>query len=313
MADEGSTGVSGRMRTSSTSGVDIARLTGIRASDPGAIVRGWALRERRELLGADGRMLLVAADHPARGALGVRGRAGAMASRSDLLARLATALARPGVDGVLGTPDVLDDLLLMGALEGKVVIGSMNRSGLQGAVFEMDDRFTGYSAAEIAARGLDGGKMLTRIDLADPGTVGTLEACARAVTELAAHGSMAMVEPFWSTRREGKVVNLLDPDSTISSIAVASGLGASSAHTWLKVPVVDDLERVMDATTLPTLLLGGDPTGDPAETYASWGRALDIPQVRGLVVGRALLYPQDGDVTAAVDTAVDLVHGGGPR
>ncbi|MGN7247528.1 Cgl0159 family (beta/alpha)8-fold protein [Janibacter anophelis] len=297
--------------TRGVAALDFAGLTTLRATDPGAIARAWAARARRPLLGADGRMLLVAADHPARGALGVRGDATAMASRADLLRRLATALSRPGVDGVLGTPDVLDDLLLMGALEDKVAIGSMNRGGLQGASFELDDRFTGHTAAEIVARGIDGGKMLTRIDLQDPGSAATLEASARAVTELAAHGTMAMVEPFWSTRRDGKVVNLLDPDSTIRSITVASGLGATSAYTWLKLPVVDDLERVMDATTLPSLLLGGDPQGDPRDTYASWGRSLAIPQVRGLVVGRALLYPLDGDVAVAVDIAADLVHGGG--
>lgn len=291
--------------------VDIAGLTRVRASDPGAIARGWAARSRRPLLADDGRMLLVAADHPARGALGVRGDAVAMASRSDLLRRLSAALSRPGVDGVLGTPDILDDLLLMGALEGKVAIGSMNRGGLQGASFELDDRFTGHTPAEIVARGIDGGKMLTRIDLQDPASVATLEASARAVTELAAHRTMAMVEPFWSTRRDGKVVNLLDPESTIRSITVASGLGATSAYTWLKLPVVDELERVMDSTTLPSLLLGGDPKGDPRDTYASWGRSLSIPQVRGLVVGRALLYPPDGDVAGAVDIAADLVHGGG--
>ena len=290
--------------------VDLAHLTGLRASDPGAIARRWAERSRRPLLAADGRMLLVAADHPARGALGVRTDAMAMGSRSDLLERLATALSRPGVDGVLATPDVLDDLLLLGALEDKVVIGSMNRGGLQGSAFELDDRFTGYSAAEIVRRGLDGGKMLTRIALEDPATVATLEASAAAVTELAEHRTMAMVEPFWSTRRDGKVVNLLDPDSTIRSIAVGSALGASSAHTWLKLPVVEELERVMDATTLPTLLLGGDPKGDPRETYASWERSLTLPQVRGLVVGRALLYPPDGDVATAVDIASGLVHGG---
>lgn len=290
--------------------VDIAHLTQVRASDPGAFARAWATRSRRPLLGDDGRMLLVAADHPARGALGVRDRVMAMGSRSDLLARLVTALARPGVDGVLGTPDILDDLVLLGALEDKVVIGSMNRGGLQGAVYELDDRFTGYTPDEIANRGLDGGKTLTRIALEDPGSVATLEATARAVDELGAHGLMAMVEPFWSQRRDDKVVNLLDPDSTIKSISVAAGLGASSAHTWLKVPVVDDLERVMDATTMPTVLLGGDPKGDPHDTYAAWGRSLDIPQVRGLVVGRALLYPPDGDVAAAVDIAAELVHGG---
>lgn len=294
---------------STTSSPDIAELTEIRVREPQRITDGWTARKRRDLVGVDGRLLIVAADHPARGALGVRDDRQAMASRSDLLERLATALSRPGVDGVLGTPDVLDDLLLMGALEDKVAVGSMNRGGLQGAVFEFDDRFTAYTTHEIAARGLEGGKMLTRICLGDPGTAATLEASARAVTGLAAHGVMAMVEPFLSIREDGRVRNLLDPDSTITSIHIASGLGATSQHTWLKLPVVDDLERVMDATTLPTLLLGGDPSGRPDETYAAWGRALDLPAVRGLVVGRALLFPPDNDVAAAVDIASGLVHG----
>ena len=290
--------------------VDLSALTEVRAREPERIAAAWEERALRPILPGDGRMLLVAADHPARAALGVRDDAMAMASRSDLLARLVAALERPDVDGVLGTPDVLDDLVLLGALEGKVVVGSMNRAGLQGSAWELDDRFTAYTAREIQELGLDGGKMLTRIALGDPGTVTTLEACAAAVTELAALGRMAMVEPFWSVVEDGRVRNLLDPDSVIRSIHVASGLGASSAHTWLKLPVVDDLARVMDATTLPTLLLGGDPQGAASETYATWGRALELPAVRGLVVGRALLYPRDGDVVAAVDVAADLVHGG---
>ncbi len=288
----------------------IADLTEIRVREPERIGAAWRSRSRRDLVGPDGRLLLVAADHPARGALGVRSEPQAMASRSDLLERLATAVSRPGVDGVLGTPDVLDDLLLLGALEGKVVIGSMNRGGLQGASFELDDRFTAYTAEEIERCGLDGGKMLTRIALAEDDTAATLEASAHAVSALARRGLMAMVEPFMSVRREGRVANLLDPDSTIASMHIAAGLGDSSAHTWLKLPVVEDLERVMDATTLPTLLLGGDPQGHPDDTYAAWGRALELSSVRGLVVGRALLYPPDGDVAAAVDIAAGLVHGG---
>jgi hypothetical protein len=288
--------------------LDFARLRELRASRPEAVAEAAARRTRRPLLGADGRLMLVAADHPARGALGVRGADDAMADRYDLLRRLVTSLARPGVDGVLGTADVLEDLLLLGALENKVVIGSMNRGGLLGAAFELDDRFTGYDAATIAAMGFDGGKMLTRIDLADAGTVATLEAGARAVTELAAHRVMAMVEPFLSSRVDGRVVNDLSTPAVVKSVAIASGLGVTSAYTWLKLPVVDDMATVMAATTLPTLLLGGDPTGHPDETYAKWRDALAVPGVRGLVVGRALLYPADGDVAAAVDAAVSLVR-----
>jgi len=150
--------------------------------------------------------------------------------------------------------------------------------------------------------------MLTRIDLADPGTVATLERQAQLISELNRAELIAMVEPFMSSRVNGKVVNDLSPDAVIKSIHIAQGMGASSAYTWMKLPVVHEMERVMDATTLPTLLLGGDPDGAPDETYAAWAAALRLPSVRGLVVGRTMLYPADDDVANAVDTAVSLVR-----
>jgi hypothetical protein len=285
----------------------------LRAHRPEVVAEAAANRRRRPLLGPDGRLLLIAADHPARNAFGIRGAAMALADRGDLLERLVLALSRPGVDGVLGTADVLEDLLLLGALEDKVVVGSMNRGGLAGAVFELDDRFTGYDADSIAAAGFDGGKMLTRIDLADPGSVATLEAAGRAVTALARHGLMALVEPFLSARADGRVRTDLSTEAVVRSVGIASGLGATSAYTWLKLPVVDGMASVVAATTLPTLLLGGDPDSAPEETYAVWDKALALPGVRGLVVGRTLLHPRDGDVAAAVDTAARLVHGEVPR
>jgi hypothetical protein len=254
--------------------------------------------------------MLVAADHPARGALAARGDEIAMANRDDLLRRLVVALEQPGVDGVLGTADILEDLLMLGALDGKVVVGSMNRGGLAGASFEFDDRFTGYDVPTMIENGLDGGKMLCRICLDDPATVRTLEACSSAMSDLNREGLMAMVEPFWSRRAEGRVTNDLTTEAVIRSVAVASGLGSRSAHTWLKLPVVAGMEDVMAATTLPTLILGGDPSGDPEITYEAWRRALTLPGVRGLVVGRALLYPPDGDVAGAVTVASSMVHGG---
>ena len=285
-------------------------VTDIRAREPGRVRKLLSTRRRRPFVPADGRLMIVAADHPARGALSARGRADAMASRPELLDRLRTALGRPGVDGVLATADILEDLLLMGALEDKVVVASMNRGGLAGARFEMDDRMTGYDVQGVVDAGFDAAKMLTRIDYDDPGTVATLQACADAVSGLNRAELVAMVEPFISRRVEGKVVNDLSPEAVVKSIHIAQGLGAASAYTWMKLPVVEEMERVMDATTLPTLLLGGDPAGAPDDTYASWQRALALPSVRGLIVGRALLYPADGDVAAAVDTAVSLVRPG---
>ncbi|SEM28909.1 Cgl0159 family (beta/alpha)8-fold protein [Nonomuraea pusilla] len=287
---------------------DYLRLLDERAWHPERVAEAAATRRRRPLRGPRDRLLIVAADHPARGALGVAGRPMAMQSRVSLLERLVVALARPGVDGVLATADVIEDLLLLGALDDKIVIGSMNRGGVQGAVFEFDDRFTAYDADSIAGMGLDGGKVLCRIALEDPATVSTLAGCGQAVTELARRGLMAMVEPFWSGRLDGAVRHDLSPEAMIHAISVAQGLGATSARTWLKLPVVPEMERVMESTTLPVLLLGGDPGDLAGEAYDSWRKALRLPGVRGLVVGRTLLYPPGGDVAAAVDAAVSLLE-----
>lgn len=143
-----------------------------RAWHPERTAQAFQDRRRRPLL-RDGRLLIVAADHPARGALGVQGDHLVMADRYDLLGRLMTALRDPGVDGVLATPDIIDDLALLGALDNKVVVGSMNRGGIKDAVFEMDDRFTAYGISALVRDRLDFAKVLLRINIADPGKVGS--------------------------------------------------------------------------------------------------------------------------------------------
>jgi hypothetical protein len=287
---------------------ELRRLVDVRVSAPGRIAEAAAQRKRpASLLGEHGRLMIIAADHPARGALRAGEDGYAMADRGRLLERLCLALSRPGVNGVLATADVLEDLLLLGVLDEKVVIGSMNRGGLAGTVFELDDRFTGYDAPSLAAAGFEGGKMLIRIDPDDPATVGTLAAAGRAVSELAAHELLAIVEPFVSHRSGGRVQNELSPEAMIRAITVAGGLGNTSARTWLKVPIVDDMPRVMAASTLPALILGGEVPDDPETTYHRWQQALRLPTVKGLVIGRSLLYPRDGDVAGAVDTAVGLL------
>jgi hypothetical protein len=285
----------------------LALLTEARLRRPEAITEAAAVRQRADSpVGPSGKCFVIAADHPARGALGTGGDPFAMANRADLLDRLVTALENPGCTGVLGTADILEDLLLLGALDGKSVFGSMNRGGLAGASWEIDDRFTGMTAAGIARLGFDGGKTLTRIDYDDPATPSVLENTARAIDDLADRGLIAMVEPFISTSKGGKVVNDLSTEAVIKSVAIASGLGTTSAHTWLKLPTAPDPARVAAATTLPVVLLGGE-VADLDAQRDKWAQALEAPNAVGLTVGRSLLYPADGDVAKAVQKVVDLL------
>ena len=280
-----------------------------RVADPSGVARAWCDRRRRPILAPDGRVFLLAADHPARSALSVGDDPLAMADRRDLLERLLVALAVPGVDGLLASPDILEELLLLDALDDRVVVGTMNRAGLAGSVWELDDRMSAYSPAALVEAGIDGGKMLLRIDPADAASLPTIETCAKAIGELAAAQLMAMVEPLPYTKDDSGRAQLdQGNDALIRAIGVASALGPTSAHTWLKLPASDDIERVMSATTLPTLILGGVPGPDPETAFSAWERALAVPQVRGLVVGRTLLYPPDGDVEAAVTTAAAIVR-----
>jgi DhnA family fructose-bisphosphate aldolase class Ia len=289
--------------------LDFEKLRETRANNPEAIAQAYKSRKRRDILQGDGKIFIIAADHTARGALGVRDDATAMADRYELLNRLAIALRNPGCDGVLATPDILDDLALLGLLDGKLAVASMNRVGLKGAIFEMDDRFASHNFEAIKREGLDMAKTLTRINFEDHNTAKTLDYTANAINDAVAAKTPILVEPFISKWVDGKIVNDLSTEATILSVTIASGLGASSQYTWLKLPVVENMAEVMRSTTLPTLLLGGDPVGDPADTYKQWEEALKLPGVRGLMVGRSLLYPQDGNVEGAIATAVALVHG----
>ncbi|WP_394935740.1 class I fructose-bisphosphate aldolase [uncultured Ilumatobacter sp.] len=280
-----------------------------RATAPGAIATALAARTTRPLLAADGNTFIIAIDHPARGMVGLTGQPFVMADRRDVLERTMTALADPGVDGVMATPDILDDLALLGALDGKVAVGSINRSGLLGSAWELDDQLTGHTVQSIVDQGLDGAKMLLRIDLEDERSRPTIEACARWITELAAAQKLAMLEPLpYTTDTDGRKVLDPDEDALVKCVGIANALGASSAYTWLKLPATAQIERVMAATSMPGLILGGTPGPNPETAFDEWRRAMDIPNVRGLVVGRSLLYPSNGDVAEAVATAAAIVH-----
>ena len=227
-----------------------------------------------------------------------------LADRGEFLFRLVTALEHRGVDGVIASVDVIDDLLLLEVLEDRLAVGSMNNGGLAGSVFALESRFTGYDADTVILSHLDGGKMSVRIDPLDAATAGVIETCGHAVTGLAAGGVLALVAPSWCRRAGAELEPDLSADALIRAVDVAAALGGRSPFTWLIVPPVDELDHVMAATTLPALLLVGE-TGieDPRLPDL-----LRVPGIRGMVLPGEMLYPPDGDVVAVIDRAAELVH-----
>ena len=105
------------------------KLLEARVRDPQSFVTAVSNRKRRKLIGKDGRLLIVAADHTARGILAAGKNEFAIADRYSLLDRLMRSLSNPLVDGLLASADIVEELSWLGALESKLIFGTMNRCG----------------------------------------------------------------------------------------------------------------------------------------------------------------------------------------
>jgi DhnA family fructose-bisphosphate aldolase class Ia len=284
-------------------------LIDARIFEPQSLIDALVSRRRRTIAGNDGRLIILAADHTARGKISLGSNPLAMADRYTLIDRLVRCLAMPQVDGVLASADILEELAWLGALDGKLAIGTMNRGGIIGATWELDDRVTAYDTNHIEAMGLDGGKTLVRIDYSDSSVARTIETVARLTTELADRRLMAMIEPLpYLKDGNGKAVLDTSDEALIKVVAIASGLGASSAYSWLKIPASSRMSEVAGATTLPILMLGGEPSESPDDIFALWKESMSEPNVRGVVAGRTVLYPNDADPEGAVLRAAAAVR-----
>ncbi|HQK94165.1 MAG TPA: hypothetical protein PLD23_11700 [Armatimonadota bacterium] len=277
-------------------------------------------RPRRARPSPDGRLALIAADHPARGVTEALGDSLRMADRHDYLSRIMRALEAPLIDGVMGTSDVLEDLLVADLLRSReargallrdrLLIGSMNRGGLSGTTFELDDRVTGYTPDGLQRSGLDGGKVMVRIDRTSRDSGATLEYAAAAVEACGRLGLVTFVEPLPVERLEGRLRVQRTVEALAWAAGIASGLGSTSVRTWLKLPWCEGFAAVARATTLPIVLLGGPAEGEPERTISELGEAMRCaPNVRGALCGRNVLYPGDSDPLEIAQRIAEVVHG----
>ena len=299
----------------------VALLTETRIYRPHLIEEAAEKRVRRSELTTNGKLVILAADHPARNVTSVGGDPVGMGERLDYLGRVLRVMAASDIDGVMATPEIIEDLLLVdyllkenggsGILDHRILIGCMNRSGLAGVEYEMEDRMTAFTAERMHRLGMDGAKMMFRLDMGRYSrySIQTISYCADAINRCNALGLPVFLEPLPVVKTpDGYQVNM-DANALIKTIGIGAGLGDSSARLWLKIPYVPEYYRVVRATTLPVLMLGGASKGNPIYTIQDFERGMgEGHNVRGAMVGRNVLYPGKDDPAAVAEAVCDVVH-----
>ncbi len=299
----------------------LSQLTEIRVSDADRSLRVAQARKRRNNLTVDGKLNILAADHPARRVTYVGDNSLRMADRHEYLARILRVLMSDAVDGLLATMDILEDLLILhdlmqeaggpGFLNEKVLLASFNRGGLLGSSWEIDDPMSGPTAATCAEWKLDGAKVLLRICDEEPDSLKTLLATVRAITELNAVGLPMFLESLPVAKTENGYKIIKTAEELARTAGAASAMGDSSRYLWLKLPYCDNYEMVARSTTLPIILLGGESVGDATPFLRELTAGLAAgANVRGALVGRNILYPGDDDPLAIIESVGGIIHKG---
>jgi DhnA family fructose-bisphosphate aldolase class Ia/sugar phosphate isomerase/epimerase len=291
--------------------------------DRGEIIKEDAKKRLKRAYPWKGNLIIIAADHPGRYVTSVGEDEIAMGDRQNYLGRIIRSLYHDDVDGIMATPDIMDDLFIIdymlreaGAkplLDNKIMIGCTNRSGLAGSTHEMDDRTTAYKVKEIAELGMEGAKMMFRIDLETSQarySQNTLVECSNIVRECGQYNIIPFVEPLPVKFENGKYHIKNNYVDIIKTIGVATAIGGTSSHKiWLKIPYVENFEQVARSTSNPILLLGGASTGHATDTIISFEKALGAgPNIKGALVGRNMLYPGFDDPLAVTLAVAKIVH-----
>jgi hypothetical protein len=285
-------------------------VTDIRVNSSRLVKEEAKARKRREnVAGKDGKLTILAADHPGRRITKSEDDPLIMGDRLSYLGRLLRVVTSPEFDGVMGTPDVLEDLFIVNHLvkkgggpsflDEKVMLGCMNRGGLSGVVFEMDDTFTAFTAESIKELGLDGAKGKT------------IMYCANAVNDCVKAGIAIFIEPLPVEKTEEGYKILKNAEDLVKIVGVASALGKTSMNTWLKIPYCENYEIVARASTCPKLMLGGASRGDPTPTITEFAQGMKAGKsIRGALVGRNVHHPGKDDPRAVALAINGIVHQG---
>lgn len=295
------------------------QITDVRVDNINAVFEHASKRKKREKLTKDGKLIILAADHPGRRVTAMRGDPIGMGDRYEYLGRVLRVITDEQFDGVMATTDMIEDIIIVdylykqktgkSFLDEKVIIGCMNRGGQAGSLYELEDGLSSFTAKSLKKLNLDGGKLMYRLEPSDHGSLITIHQCAEAITELSRMNLYSFVEPATVEGREKGYKFKTDIETLVKDAGAAAALGETSLYTWLKLSYNEDFERVARATTLPILLLGGAAKDTPYETIVSIEKAMKAaPNVRGAMVGRNVTFVQNEDPHSVAIALSKIIH-----
>ncbi len=216
--------------------------------------------------------------------------------------------ALPHCDGILATVKPLADLAAAGDIgPHQRTYLSLNRTGLAGSAFELDDRLVA-TVGRAASDGWSGVKLMTRIDYADPAGAAALSLLGQVIEEAAVAGLEALIEPVvW---RDGRMS--CATDDIVLAAVIAHDLGAP----LLKVPVPDvpageariaAVARVVASVGVPVLFLGGPHRQESGDRLLDEVGDVMNGGAAGLAIGRTVY--QDPDPSSVAKRLAEVVHG----
>lgn len=241
------------------------------------------------IFGSDGRSLIIAADHRQRGVQ--QGLDDFACLTSSLLSVLRFA------DALVATKEPMHHLMASwpGDLSKRGLLLSLNRTGLSESVFEWDDRLV--VRPQTAVRwGLDGAKLLLRIDPTRPETSRQLEMCGEICDVCERWDLPLILEPLYCTQVHGRLKVDYRPDK----IRYAAIVAADFSVPALKIPYPDGPSRssrrtgfrdIVRSVNARVLVLGGRKM--PIKAFLQRSHDAISDGGSGLVIGRNVLLDRN--------------------
>ena len=265
-------------------------------------------------------LVFAAADHNARMINEYKGNPIGLSNRREYLTRLVRMLQSDRIDGIEATPDIIEDLIILNKLcresgkkaflDGKMLVGTVNRGGLKNTVWEMDDMPSCYTVERLKKLNMDGVKFMIRLNPMDERCRNTVRYCADAVNEAERAGLPIFIEALYVETTEKGFAMKTDSESLCKVVGVVGALGCRGVGKWIEVPLNEEYQVPTSATTCPVLVVPDEVKSEPIDVVKEYTKEIGLnDNIRGILLGRNVMY-NDADPLPIADAIADVWHSG---